>query len=72
MDIQEEFQIDGHPQELMDLAWVAWRLDMNIRTLAKWINKREIELPEPVKLGTGARPHIRYRRQEVNDWIATQ
>jgi len=68
-DKTDDFEIDGNPDELMGMDWVAWRFKIEPATLSNKIGDGSIVLPEPIKLGNGKRPIKRWKRGTINSWI---
>ena len=58
---------DGIVPELLTTAEVAKMLSIGERTVWRWSHSGI--MPAPIKLGTGLRPSVRYRRSEIVEWM---
>ncbi len=59
---------DGIAPELLTTKQAAELLSIGERTLWAW--SRSGICPAPVKIGVGLRPAVRYRRTELEQWVA--
>lgn len=56
-----------NPNQLLTPQQVSDLLQINVGTLENWRIKNQG--PKFLKLGGGPRGHIRYRQQDVEDWM---
>lgn len=60
--------IENPPPELLTASQAARLVSVGERTFWRWT--RSGVAPAPIRIGSGLKPSVRYRRRELEAWVA--